>query len=466
MTLATVPRYDPGQTVEAGGHAVVVGASIAGLCAARVLSDAFERVTVFDRDPLPDEAVARRGVPQAQHAHVLLEAGRATFEDLFPGFGEDLLAAGAVTHDGARDADFHMEGGFLADGPRRRPVYSATRPLYEQVVRRRVAALDGVRLRGECQVSDYLAGDDATVEGVRVRSGDDDESVAADLVVDATGRTSRTPEWLHEHGYAAPPTDEVHVDVAYTTTFVERPSGTRHGITVVPSPDRPRGGAVLPVEGDRWQMTLWGMNGEVPPTDPGGIREWAASLPVPDLERLLEEHRRRGEVAHYPFRSDLRHRYENLDRFPDGLLVLGDAVASFNPIHGQGMSVAALEAVELHHALAAVGLEALPRRFFDRIEGTVDIAWKMAVGGDHRFPGTEGPKPAGTHLLNRYLSRLLRKAHTDGELFDAFFRVQMMEKPPTSLLRPGIAWRVLRPSSREVTAPARTVAHALASRVR
>lgn len=448
MALTTVPRYDPDSVSRVGGQAVIVGASMAGLTTARILADAFEEVTVIDRDPLPAEPATRDGVPQASHFHALLEAARATLEDLFPGFCEDLLSAGALLHDGSREVDFYMEGDFLADGPRRRPAYTATRPLYEYVVRRRLETHDNVRLQPNCHVTDYQLNETGTaVTGIHLQPKDGDTEVRhADLVVDATGRTSRTPAWLEAQGYPRPPVDEVHVDLSYSTTFVERPESDRRGVAVIPTPDRPRGGVFAPVENDRWLMTLWGMHGDAPPTDPEGFKEFAASLPVPHLKRLLDEHAwRTDRIDHYPFPSNLRRRYETLDRVPEDFLVLGDAIASFNPIYGQGMSVAALEALHLHHALAAGGREDLAKRYFGRVEETVDMAWDLAVGSDHQFPQTEGPKPPGADILNWYLSRFLRKAQTDPSLSDAFMRVQMMEKPPTSLLHPANVLRVLAP---------------------
>ncbi len=446
MTLSTVPRYDPDQPSQASGHAVVLGASMAGLLSARVLSDWFESVTVVDRDSLPNDPVPRDGVPQGRHVHVLQEAGRATIEDLFPGFGERLLSAGGLLITD-HEIGTYAEGGFLANSSRRQSGYSATRPLYELLVRREVAALDGVSIRPDCQFVDYLVGDGATrVNGVVVKNSDTEEELDADLVVDATGRTSRTPKLLAEYGYRSPPVDEVHVDMLYSTAFLERPPGDRRGVNVLPAPDRPRGSFAFPVEGDRWVVTLWGAHDDDPPTDPAGLAEYAGSLPVPHVQRLLEEQPLAvEEIAQFPFPSNRRRRYEALDRFPDGLVVIGDAIASFNPIYGQGMSIAALEALQLHHALANGGRENLALRFFDSVEVTVDLAWNMAVGSDHQFEGTEGPKPRGADLLNWYLFRLIRAAHTDPALADAFLRVQFMERPPTHLLRPGIVWRVFNP---------------------
>jgi 2-polyprenyl-6-methoxyphenol hydroxylase-like FAD-dependent oxidoreductase len=447
MTLATVPAYDSGRSTGVGDHAVVVGASVSGLLAARALADGFERVTVVDRDTLPGGPTPRDGAPQARQPHALQEAGRAIIEDLFPGYGEDVVSAGGVEIDAATDFNFYDEGGYVADSPTAMPMYVASRPLLEHVLRRRVAGLDGVTVRDDCRVVDYRTdGAGGTVTGVDVREGDDDESLSADLTVDATGRASRAATWLSDNGYEAPDVAEVTVDLAYSTAIVERDPDERQAFWAPASAPHTRGGGALPIEGDRWQVVVHGVHGDDPPRDPEAFREFASTLRISVLERILDDHAMLSEdVDYYPFPSNRRHYYEALDRFPDGLVVVGDAVASYNPIYGQGMSVAALHALVLHHALAEGGLEDVGRRFFREVEPVVDIAWTMAVGADFQFDRTTGPKPLGTGLMGWYLSRLTRKAHTDGELAERFFRVVMMERPPASLVRPGVLWRVLRP---------------------
>ncbi|WP_277552437.1 FAD-dependent oxidoreductase [Halobaculum limi] len=432
-----------------GEQAAVIGAGMAGLLAARVLADAFDEVTVIEKDTFPDEASPRRGVPQGRHIHVMLEAGRSTLEDLFPGFRRDFLSAGGLEIDAARDVKFYAEGDFLAEGPHYLPHYAATRPLYEQLVRRNVSRLDGVTVRQGCRSVDYRIDETATtVEGVSFTNEQATvEELDTSLVVDATGRTSRTPAWLKRHGYTPPPVDEVYIDLAYSTLLLQRPPEDHRSFITTPSSSNPRAAGVLPVEGDRWVVTVAGVHGDHPPTDIDGFTEFASNLPAPDLEGLLEDHPRASdEIAHYPFPTNLRHRYEDLDHFPEGLVVIGDAIASFNPLYGQGMSVAALEAVLLHHILATGRLSDIGLRFFVRSTDVVDIAWMMAVGADFRFPQTTGPKPRSTDLTSRYLSRLNRKAHTDGVLRDAFMRVLMMERPPTTLFHPKIVWRVLKPT--------------------
>ncbi len=448
MTLASVSRYDSDQLSKRGGNAVVIGAGMAGLFAARILADTFDTVRVIDRDSLVDKPIARRGVPQGQQPHALLEAGKATLEDFFPGFGDDLVSSGGVVVDFASDVQFYAEGDFLADGATRKETFSATRPLFEGIVRRRVSDLDGISIRSDCQFIDYLSDTDATtVEGVVLREDDEERELPADLVVDATGRTSRTPMWLAEHGYTPPEVEEVHIDLAYSTAFIERPPDDLRTFLVPPSAPRTRGGMAAPVEGDRWIVNMNGVHGDSPPAEFVDFLEFAESLPTPEVKRLLDTHPRVSErVEQYPFPSNRRHRYETLDQFPNGLLVVGDAIASYNPVYAQGMSVAALEAVLLHQTLANGGRENLALRFFERAEPVIDVAWILAVGSDFGFPQTTGPKPRGTDVMGRYLSRLTRKAHADSTLSDAFSRVLMMADPPTSLFRPRIVWRVLKPT--------------------
>lgn len=449
MTLANVPRYDPDRLGDVGDRAVVVGGSMAGLLAARVLADGFRTVTVVERDRLPDEPAARRGVPQGRHVHLMLESGRATIEDLFPGYTEELLAAGGLMIDSMTDFLHYEQGDYLAEHETAMPTYCATRPLFEHVVRRRVDALDTIGIRADCQCLEYLV-DGTTVTGVRVRNDAGEEALPADLVVDATGRTSKTPSFLETHGFDSPPVEEVHVDVAYSTAVVERPADDRRLFFVPPEPGRPRGAGVFPAEDGRWLTTFFGLHGDHPPTDADGLREFAASLPGPDLAGLLgDQSWVSEEVSQYPFPSNRRNRYESLDRFPTGLVVVGDAVSSFNPIYGQGMSVAALEALVLHDTLGTADEDDLAGAFFDRIEPIVDQAWSIAVGGDFAFPQTTGPKPRGTDLVNRYLDRLVRRAHSDPALREALYHVFNLEWPPESLFRPGILWRVLKPAWRK-----------------
>jgi flavin-dependent dehydrogenase len=269
---------------------------------------------------------------------------------------------------------------------------------------------------------DYLLDGATRIRGVAVHDEQGDlEELGADLVVDATGRASRTAAWLTDHGFAAPRRDEVGIDLGYATRVIERPGDDRRTLLIQAAPPDRRGGALVPIESGRWLLTLAGVHGDHPPLEPHGFSEFAATLPSPALARILEAHPPAAQtIERYRFRANVRHRYEDLDRLPDGLIAIGDAIASFNPVYGQGISVAALQSLALHRAL---------------LDG----------GTDFRFPQTRGPKPPGTDLVNRYLARLTRRAQRDHRLADAFFDAMFMTSPATRLLGPATLWRTLRP---------------------
>lgn len=450
MTLSQLDRYDGDRARPLGDRAVVVGGSMAGLCAARVLADSFEQVVVLERDRFPEGPAVRDGAPQTGQPHALLEAGRVVLEDLFPGFEADVRAAGGLRLDMVENIVWYDRGGAVAEPEAELPALYASRPLFEHVVRERIADRQDITVRDECHFVDYEYDQAAgRVTGVQYReTGGATETLDAALTVDATGRTSRTPQWLERHGYAAPTVDEVQIDVTYSTVRIERPADVHRGVLIAPEPERPRGAAMLPVEQNRWEVLLQGIHGERAPVDREAFHEWAETLPVDAIGEQLRQREWVSAPRRYPFPASIRKHYWDLDRFPSGLVVTGDAIASFNPVYGQGMSVASLDALALHHALAD-GTESLAPRFFTQVEGVVDEAWKTAVGSDFVFEQTTGPKPFGMDILNKYVDRLVTRAHTDGELTEAFLRVFRMERRATSLLRPSVLWRVFRPQRTE-----------------
>ncbi|WP_144924439.1 FAD-dependent oxidoreductase [Halorubrum salsamenti] len=448
MVLESTAEYAETAVGTVGSHAVVVGGSMAGLLAARVLADGYDRVTLVERDPIPDGSVVRRGVPQANHVHVMLEPARVILEDLFDGYQSALKAAGGLVIDACRELDYYDNGGVLAPAEPEMLMPCASRPLFERIARQQVAATTGITVRDECHATGYETSADAdAVEGLSIRRADGgEETLEADLVVDATGRASKTPRWLSEHGYRKPRTERVEVDLAYGTVTIDRPSEDTSAYLCAPSAPDTRGGTAIPIEGDRWLVTLFGMHGDHPPTDRPGFLAFADSLPFDRLAGLLRERAwTSDEIERYPFAASQWRRYDELDRFPDGLVVTGDAIASFNPIYGQGMSAAALDALQLHHTIAN-GTEDIGSRFFHRAVDHLDVVWQTAVGADFEFEETTGTKPTGAGLFNRYVDRVTETAHTDATVAEAFYRVLRLEREPTSLFRPRIAARVLWPS--------------------
>jgi 2-polyprenyl-6-methoxyphenol hydroxylase-like FAD-dependent oxidoreductase len=434
-------------TISERNHAIVIGGSMAGLLAARVLSDYYRVVTVVERDAFPAGPDNRRGVPQGRHTHGLLAGGRAVLENFFPGISESLLDQGSITGDIAHDCRWFFEGACLSRTMSNLSGLFVTRPLLEAEVRNRVFALPNVRRRDNTAV-EALAADARGERITGVKFGPD--TLSADLVVDATGRGSRTPRWLESLGYEKPVEETVHVALGYTTRFFRRCPNDLDGdlgAIIPPTPEGKRGGVIVAQEGGRWTVTLLAHFADYPPEDLGGFIEFARTLPAPYIHEVVRHAEPLGEAASTRFPASIRRHYETISRFPSGFLVIGDAMCSFNPIYGQGMSVAALEAIELDKALEE-GTANLASRFFARSAKVVDIPWGTAVGNDLRMKETLGARSMGVNLINWYISRLHKAAHTDPHAAVAFLKVSNLLAPPQSIMHPRIALRVLWESAR------------------
>jgi 2-polyprenyl-6-methoxyphenol hydroxylase-like FAD-dependent oxidoreductase len=426
--------------------AVVLGASVAGLLAARVLSRHFAHVTVVERDVLPAGSDSRRGVPQSQHAHGLLASGYQVLDDLFPGMMDELEALGAPRADVVGDFLWFQYGRWKLRHHSGLQGMTVSRPCLEAAIRRRVRSLPNVTfLDGTDAIHPTFDSAQGRVTGLVVH-GRSEEQLAADLIVDASGRGSRSPRWLEAWGFGPPEVSVVKVDVGYATRIFERRPGeffaSNGGIVSGTPPKERRYAAVLAAEGNRWVVTLVGMLGDHPPTDERGWTDFSASLPVSAVHELVTAARPLTPITSFRFPANQRRYYERMSRFPAGYLVIGDAVCSFNPIYGQGMSVAASEAKALDESLAG-GVDGLARRFYARARKIIDIPWLIATGEDLRFPDVEGKRPPGAAVVNRYLERVHAVASRDPVVCRKFFDVLNLLAAPPSLMAPRVAARVL-----------------------
>jgi 2-polyprenyl-6-methoxyphenol hydroxylase-like FAD-dependent oxidoreductase len=433
------------------GTVVVLGASMAGLVAARVLSERCRRVIILERDTLPDGPEARRLVPQGRHPHLLLPSGARLFERWFPGLSAELLDAGAVEIDFCADFCWQQRGG-VQRRPRsalRGPAMS--RPLLEWSVRRRVAALGNVEIRDETTASgllSYPSGDRVT--GVRV---DGAEDIECDLVVDATGRQARTLAWIQEMGYDAPATSVVQVETRYVSRVFRRTEAASRdwrAAAAIGGPSTKRLAMLLPMEDDRWILGIAGINGELAPSDDAGmlryLRQFGASV-IADVVATSEP---LGEAVTHRYPANQRRHVERLRRFPTGWVLLGDALCSFDPIYGQGMSSAALQSEALGRALERAGAanRAFARSYFRAAGRIVNAPWSIAVGGDFAYDGTTGRKPFGTDFLNRYLDRVIDAGQRDDTVVVRLNEVVALVRSPHWLLAPALVVRVLRAARR------------------
>ncbi|MEV0621407.1 FAD-binding monooxygenase [Nonomuraea sp. NPDC050404] len=420
-------------------HAVVIGAGIAGMLAARVLADAFPRVTVLERDTL-DGAAPRRGAPQARHLHGLMERGRSIMEELYPGLTAEVAGRGAPVTEVLVGSRWYLSGLRARPTPTGLTTLLASRPLLEDAIRARTSALPGVEVRPRT-AAEGLAVEGGRVTGVRVAG----ETIPADLVVDATGRASRATDWLAGLGVAAPPEERVEIDLGYSSrTYRRRPEHLDGDLAVVVSTMAgSRGGGAVLVEGDRWHVTLGGMLGDHPPTDHEGFTAFAKTLPVPDIHGIVADAEPLDDPVPHRFRASVRRRYEALAAPPPGFLVLGDALCSFNPLYAQGMTVAAQQAMALRECLSDGGTERLAARFYAAAAALVDVAWGMSISSDLNHPGVAGRRKPGIRLRNAFVGLAHRAAHTDAVVSRTFMRVANLVDPPAVLFRPATAARII-----------------------
>lgn len=422
------------------------------MLAARVLSDFYGTVTVVERDALPLGGCGpRRGVPQGRHAHALTAGGGRILGALFPGLLDELVEGGApVLNDGEFSGfDLSLGGHRLVRSGRFRDathaVYSPSRPFLEWHVRRRFRQIANVTTLDSHDVvalTSRLQRD--RVDGVTVvpRDGGEAVTMPADLVVDATGRGSRTPNFLEEMGFDRPVEEEVVMRVAYSSQQLRMRPGAvaEHLVNVFPLPDRPRLAVLAANEDDTWMLTVGGMLGVEPPTDYVEMLSFIEDF-MPDYAmaalRLADPI---SGVARYRVPSNRWRRYDRLRRMPQGLLVFGDAICSFDPIYGQGMSVAAMEAMALRACLLR-GDRRLPQRFSRAAAKVVRIAWQMSAGSDLAFPGVEGRRTPAIRMTNWYTDKLLAAAETDPYVAERFLRTAGFIDPPTALLHPSVLRR-------------------------
>ena len=441
-----------------GDRAIVIGGSIAGLLAARVLADRFDRVTIIERDRYPEEPKPRPGVPQSDQGHVLLSQGQRILEQLFPGLTASLTEKGALKIDWIADVALLLN---VSDVWAPRFLSGITtclcsRNLLELTIRKHLGNFSQVKFLQAGSVTELLTNSEkTTVEGVRVKvAGEGQIELPAQLVVDASGRNSVAPRWLKALGYEIPQETKINSFLGYATRLYERPQVGAEDwkfLYVMPSaPDYRRGGGIAAIEGECWIVTLMGVGKDYPPTKETGFLDFARSLRSSVLYQAITNAQPISPIYGYRNTENRLRHYEKLERMPENLVILGDAVCSFNPVYGQGMTVAALDALTLDSCLEqqqqSRGKEnfyGLSRRFQQQIAKVNKTPWMMATGDDLRWSTTVGAKPdLITRLMQKYLDQVINAAVENNTVYKAFSEVMNMLKPPTALFAPHILLKV------------------------
>ncbi|MFS8104715.1 FAD-dependent monooxygenase [Lentzea alba] len=437
-------------------RAVVVGAGIGGLLAARVLAEHGALVTILERDNGPAGDGHRSGVPQARHSHALLAAGANVVEDLFPGLREELIELGAPLFDLGESGRVLFPTGWAPLTDIGVPVQTFTRAALENLLRARVLALPEVTLRQDFSVEGlHLIGGE--VRGVHGPS----ETVHADLVVVASGRTARLSKWLTEAGYDVPADIVVDSNMSYASRVASIPTDADQGWStnneLTYAPDVRRGGVVNRVEANKWQITLIGASGERPPVDDEGFLAYARSLRNSAIAECVAT--APSEEATYRF-VGLNNRwtpYHRMNRWPDRLLCLGDAVCVLNPVYGQGMTVVALQAKVLHQVLSRNrDLSAVVAKFRRRSANVLRMPWIVATSADAAWTADEQPWTA--RVSQWYFDQIVRLIPTHPAVYRRFGMVAQMLSGPGSLLHPSVVWPVIRSAVARRSEPRRSAA--------
>ena len=437
---------------------------MAGLLTAQALSAHCAQVTIVERDSLPPNATNRPGVPQGEHLHVLLPGGQQAMERLLPGFSDELVAAGAVEIAAPTEILWLSPAGWMDRFPPRHRMISATRPLIEWCTRRRVLATPGVALLDGRAVDGLLPGSDGnSVSGVRLNGDAADGAggvLRADLVVDATGRRSRLPDWLDRLGFERPAETRIDASLSYASRIYRRPRGARDwkaAFLQAQPPVTGRMGVMFEVEDDRLLLTVQGVGGDHPPRDEAGFLDFTRSLRSTVIYETIRDAEPLTPIVGFANTANRRRHYERLRRWPERLLAVGDTACAFNPVYGQGMSVAALTADRLDTALAGRdgrSLDGFAPRFRRDVAAAGRAAWMIATGDDLRYPTTTGATAGkALRMQHRYLDRVMAAATDDERAMAAITDALFLLARPESLFRPSVMWRAVRHGRRRPAEP-------------
>lgn len=428
-------------------HAIVIGGGIAGILAARVLRNHFSQVTLIERDSILDKPYPRKGTPQSTHVHVLLMRGHRILEALFPGFTHDLVSEGALVLDLISDWWF-----IYTDGPTiQKPSgllkgLTCSRQLIEWYLRSRLCRFPEINLLPETIVTGLVADSTKTrIIGLEVRSNQKCKTVNADLVVDASGRSSRLPEWLSTLGCPSPKETVVNPFLGYSSRWYERRStGNHKGVVVLPASGiSRRGGIIYPVENNHIIITLIGTEKDYPPKGEAAFLDFARSIRDPSLAQAIELHHPVSTIQVYRGNINRWRHYEKLKSMPKNLIVLGDAVCVFNPVYGQGMTVAALGAQALDKYLERSHYQNFSLGFQQCLARQLTFPWLVTTSEDFRWAMTTGERPGFTRQkLQRFFDRVTQVAQKDPQINRVALEIGHLVKSPVYLITPSILWKV------------------------
>ncbi|HKN02302.1 MAG TPA: FAD-dependent monooxygenase [Candidatus Binataceae bacterium] len=444
-------------------HAIVIGGSMAGLCAARVLARFYDKVTVIDRDAYPAGAHERPGVPQSRHVHALLMRGRLELDRLYPGFEKTMLERGALEINFGRDFAALRPDGWAERRPNAITTLFASRVLIEATVRELIRKVPNVELieRAEAVGFETARGDTLRVSGIRVnpRDGGAAFTLGGDLIIDASGRATKVPSWIEAMSLAAPPETVVDSHTGYASRWYKVKPERRpknwwwKGVWIDPvAEDFSTAGVLFPVEDNRMIVTMAGFGGHYPPSDEDEFTAKLAQLRSPIIAEEVALAEPMSQVYSYRHMANRWRHYEKWSARLDGFIALGDSSCAFNPVYGQGMTTGALSALMLGECLEKNGINdaEVPRKFFAAQARFQAEPWGLATGADFRIPGTEGKRPIVNRMIDPLLGKMFLVANDDPEIGDRIGEVINMMKPPSALFEPSLLRLIVKAWSRRL----------------
>ncbi|MGO1052963.1 FAD-dependent oxidoreductase [Crossiella sp. CA198] len=427
-------------------HAVVLGGGLAGMLAASVLTEFVDKVTIIERDRFPDGPLERKGTPQGGHTHVLIAGGAHTIEQLLPGTLDTLAAHGAQRIGLPSRFLALASRGWLRRFDEAQFLISCSRALLDWVVRGKVLRDKKITVREGAEAVGLL-GYAQRITGAQLRDRDTQavEHLDADFVIDATGNTSRAPRWLVDLGLPEVTEEKIDPDIFYSTRFYRAPEGARNNFPEINIASDPitspvlQAGVLLPIEDHRWIVTLVGPRSAKPPVDDEGFARFARDLRHPVIADLIAGAEPLTEPRQYRIPGNRRRRYEQIKSWPTGLVVLGDAACTFNPVYGHGMAIAARCALALQDGLRRHGLDRGGPIVQRAVARQTDLAWTMATSQDLRYPSTIGPRPGRFSGIGQaFLNRLAWAATGRAAVAAAQFDVYTLSASPLRLLTPQV----------------------------
>ncbi|MFS0635362.1 FAD-dependent monooxygenase [Mesobacillus foraminis] len=429
--------------------AIIIGGSIAGKLAARVLSDFAEEVIIVEKDPKCEQRLPRTSVPQGFHGHALLKSGEEALEELFPGIVDELIADGAVPSDFASELSWYHHGSWKVQFKSGVSIIQQSRPFLEEHIQRRLELIPNISFQYETKVKGVVVKENRAIGVSLTTKNGNISELFADIVVDASGAGSATPRWLKELGLGVPHKTEVKVDLFYSSRKYPSLSPKNGGsLLIYPNPPLQNlGGAIAQIEDNEWMVTLLGYGVKHPPFNDEQFINYTKQLDDQGIYDTIKDADPVTPVSFYRFPSLSRYHYDNMKHFPDGLIVIGDAFSRINPVFAQGMSIAALEALALKKELSKrEGNPGKPKhlskKIHRRFSRITDIPWLIALSEDFRFKTTSGKKPFGLPFLQWYVKKVIIACSRNTEVYGQFIKVLHLKAHPITLFSPKMMLKI------------------------